>query len=45
MPLFEKAWRMTKQVVQDIDNGFDGFLLHPGDLGYAEGSGAIWDIW
>ena len=32
-------------MVQDIDNGFDGFLLHPGDLGYAEGSGAIWDIW
>ena len=45
VPLFEQAWQMTQQVVREINNGFDAFLLHPGDLGYAEGSGAIWDIW
>ena len=45
VPLFEKAWRMTKQVVNDINAGYNGFLLHPGDLGYAEGSGAVWDVW
>ena len=33
------------QVVEDLAHGFDGFLLHPGDLGYAEGSGFIWDVW
>ena len=45
VPLAGKAWRMTKQVVRDLDAGYNGFLLHPGDLGYAEGSGAIWDVW
>ena len=42
VPIFEGAWRMTKQVVADIEAGYDAFLLHPGDLGYAEGSGFIW---
>ena len=45
VPIFEGAWRMTKQVVADIEAGYDAFLLHPGDLGYAEGSGYIWDVW
>eukprot|EP00729_Bicosta_minor_P004824 gene4824-10080_t len=45
VPYFEEAWRMTGQVVGAINAGYNGFLLHPGDLGYAEGSGAIWDVW
>ena len=40
--LFAPAWRLVGQVVEDLKNGYDGFLLHPGDLGYAEGSGFIW---
>ena len=45
VPIFEGAWKMTKQVVKDVDAGYDAFLLHPGDLGYAMGSGYIWDVW
>jgi len=36
---------MTQQVVRDIEAGYDAFLLHPGDLGYAMGSAYIWDVW
>ena len=39
------AWRMVPQVVRDIEAGYDAFLLHPGDLGYAMGQGYIWDVW
>jgi len=39
------AWRLVPQVVSDIEGGYDSFLLHPGDLGYAMGSGYIWDVW
>jgi len=45
VPLFEGAWKMTGQVVSDLEAGYDSFLLHPGDLGYAEGSAYIWDVW
>ena len=31
--------------MRDIEAGFDSFLLHPGDLGYAEGSTVVWDTW
>ena len=34
---FAPAWRLVGQVVDDLKKGYDGFLLHPGDLGYAEG--------
>ena len=37
VPFFAPAWRQVNQVVKDLDAGYDGFLLHPGDLGYAEG--------
>jgi len=36
---------MTGQVVRDVEAGYDAFLLHPGDLGYAMSSGYIWDVW
>ena len=42
VPIFEGAWEMTSQVVRDIEAGYDAFLLHPGDLGYARGQGYIW---
>ena len=45
VPEFGPAWRLVGQVVDDIAAGYSGFLLHPGDLGYAEGSGFIWDLW
>jgi hypothetical protein len=45
VPFFGPAWQLVNQVVEDLAHGFDGFLLHPGDLGYAEGSGFIWDVW
>jgi len=45
VPFFGPAWKMTKQVVRDIEAGYDAFLLHPGDLGYAMGSAYIWDVW
>ena len=45
VPIFEGAWEMTSQVVRDIEAGYDAFLLHPGDLGYARGQGYIWDVW
>jgi len=45
VPFFGPAWKMTKQVVRDIEAGYDAFLLHPGDLGYAEGSAYVWDVW
>jgi hypothetical protein len=45
VPLFAKAWRLIGQVKEDIKAGYDGFLLHPGDLGYARGTGYIWDVW
>ena len=31
--------------MSDLDNGYDGFVLHPGDLGYAMGVGIVWDVW
>ena len=39
------AWHLPAEVVHDINAGFDGFLLHPGDLGYAMGSGLQWDLY
>ena len=46
VPEFGPAWRLTAPVVADVtENGFDAFLLHPGDLGYAEGSTFVWDVW
>ena len=45
VPIFEGAAKMTGQVVKDLEAGYDAFLLHPGDLGYSEGSGYIWDVW
>lgn len=43
--IFGSDWHLPSQVIEDLDNGFDGFLLHPGDLGYAMGFGWVWDIW
>ena len=43
--LFGPAWRLVQQVVDDIEAGYNAFLLHPGDLGYAEGTGFVWDFW
>ena len=40
-----RRWRMPGEVIDDIKAGYDGFLLHPGDLGYAMGTGFVWDIW
>ncbi|KAF1336556.1 Calcineurin-like phosphoesterase, partial [Globisporangium splendens] len=31
------------RVYQDVLNGYDGFLLHFGDISYARGHGHIWD--
>jgi len=45
VPLFAPAYRQVAQVVRDLDAGYDSFLLHPGDLGYAMSSGYIWDVW
>ena len=42
---FGPAWRLVQQVVDDIEAGYNAFLLHPGDLGYAEGTGFVWDFW
>ncbi len=45
-PHIGPAWKLVSQVENDIvNNGYDAFLLHPGDLGYAEGSGVVWDLW
>jgi hypothetical protein len=39
------AWHLPAEVVEDLEAGFDGFLLHPGDLGYAMGGGLQWDLY
>ena len=45
-PYIGPAWKLVSQVENDIvNNGYNAFLLHPGDLGYAEGSGIVWDLW
>ncbi|CAK4086817.1 unnamed protein product [Aphanomyces euteiches] len=37
------AWSTAMRVFQDIENGYDGFLLHFGDISYARGIGLQWD--